>query len=53
MLKLCGNTLKLFKIYESEKYLNLLTEYQDGGSLGEKLERGYKFSDDDVRVITA
>jgi serine/threonine protein kinase len=26
-LRLCGNTIKLFKIYESERYLNLLLEF--------------------------
>jgi serine/threonine protein kinase len=26
-LKHCGNTIKLIKIYESDKYLNLLMEY--------------------------
>ena len=26
-LRFCANTIKLLKIYESEKYLNLLLEY--------------------------
>lgn len=38
-LKYCGNTIKLFKIYESDKYLNLLMEYQEGGTLGDILEQ--------------
>jgi serine/threonine protein kinase len=50
-LKLCGNTLKLYKIYESDKYLNLLMEYQEGGTLGDKLEKGIAFSEEDARVI--
>jgi hypothetical protein len=37
MLKDCGNALKLYRIYESERYLNLLMEYQAGGTLGELL----------------
>lgn len=52
-LKLCGNSLKLFKIYESEKYLNLLMEYQEGGTLGDKLEKQQKFSEEDARIIIA
>jgi serine/threonine protein kinase len=38
-LKLCGNTIKIIKIYESEKYLNLLLEYMEGGTLGDILEK--------------
>lgn len=38
-LAYCGNTIKLFKIYESDKYINMLMEYQDGGSLGDCLEK--------------
>lgn len=38
-LKYCGNIIKLIKIYESEKYLNLLLEYQEGGTLGDILEK--------------
>ena len=26
-LRYCGNTIKLLKIYESDRYLNLLLEY--------------------------
>ncbi len=39
ILKLCGSTIKLFKIYESDKYLNLLMEFQEGGTLGDLLEK--------------
>jgi serine/threonine protein kinase len=38
-LKYCANTLKLLKIYESEKYINFLLEYHEGGTLAERLER--------------
>ncbi len=38
-LKYCGNIIKLLKIYESDKYLNLLLEFQDGGTLGDTLEK--------------
>jgi serine/threonine protein kinase len=38
-LRYCGNTTKLLKIYESEKYLNLLLEFQEGGTLGDLLEK--------------
>lgn len=53
MLKNCGNALKLYKIYESEKYLNLLMEFQEGGTLGEMLATQTKLSETDVKVITA
>jgi serine/threonine protein kinase len=38
-LRYCGNVIKLYKIYESDKYLNLLLEYQEGGCLGDMLEK--------------
>jgi len=50
-LRLCGNTIKLLKIYESENYLNLLIEFQEGGSLGDILEKETKFSEEDARMI--
>ncbi|TNV85935.1 hypothetical protein FGO68_gene1963 [Halteria grandinella] len=53
MLKNCGNALKLYKIYESEKYLNLLMEFQEGGTLGEVLAAQAKLTETDVKVITA
>lgn len=39
LLKHCGNTIKLFKIFESDNYLNLLMEYEEGGTLGDILEQ--------------
>lgn len=50
-LKYCGNSLKLYKIYESDKYLNLLMEFQEGGTLGDKLEKGTVFTEEEARVI--
>lgn len=52
-LKYCANTLKLFKIFESDKYINLLLEYHEGGTLAEKLERQVKFTEDEARLIAA
>jgi serine/threonine protein kinase len=52
-LRNCGNTIKLFKIYESEKYINLLMEYQEGGTLGDLLEKDHRFTEDEARMITA
>lgn len=52
-LRLCGNTIKLFKIYESERYLNLLLEFQEGGTLGDVLENTTRLSEEDARIIIA
>ncbi|TNV74643.1 hypothetical protein FGO68_gene5677 [Halteria grandinella] len=52
-LKYCGNTLKLYKIYESDKYLNLLMEFQEGGTLGDKLEKGTVFTEEESKIIMA
>lgn len=52
-LRLCGNTIKLFKIYESERYLNLLLEFQEGGTLGDLLENPMRLSEEDARIIIA
>lgn len=53
MLKDCGNALTLYKIYESDKYLNLLMEYQEGGTLGEMLAAQTKLDEKDIKMITA
>jgi len=52
-LRYCGNVIKLLKIYESEKYLNLLLEFQEGGTLGDMLEKQIKVSEEDSRMIIA
>jgi serine/threonine protein kinase len=52
-LKLCGNVIKLIKIYESDNYLNLLMEYQEGGCLGDILEKQIKISEQNARLIIA
>lgn len=52
-LRYCGNTIKLLKIYESDRYLNLLLEYQEGGTLGDMLEKQIKISEEDARMIIA
>lgn len=35
----CGNVLKLYKVYESDQYIYLVMEFQEGGTLGELLEK--------------
>lgn len=35
----CGNALKLFKIYETERFLNIMIEYQDGGTLQDFIKK--------------
>lgn len=52
-LRYCGNIIKLLKIYESDKYLNLLLEFQEGGTLGDMLEKQVKVSEEDTRMIVA
>lgn len=52
-LKHCGNTLKLHKIYESDRYLNMLMEFQEGGTLGDALEKRVKINEEEARLIMA
>lgn len=52
-LQHCGNTIKLIKIYESEKYLNMLMEFQEGGTLGDILEKQIKLSEENAKIIVA
>ncbi|TNV86993.1 hypothetical protein FGO68_gene9028 [Halteria grandinella] len=52
-LRFCGSTIKLIKIYESEKFLNLLMEYQEGGSLGDRIQKNIAFNENDSRLIMA
>jgi serine/threonine protein kinase len=52
-LKLCGNTIKLHKLYESERYLNLLMEFQEGGTIGDILEEQKRLKEEDCRIIIA
>lgn len=33
----CGNVLRVLKVYESSKYINLLMDFQEGGSLADLL----------------
>ena len=53
LLKQCGNVTKLLKIYETDKYLNLLLDYHDGGTLGNLLEKQTVISEADARMIIA
>lgn len=41
------------KIYESDSYLNFLLEYQEGGTLGELIEKGTKLGEENIRLIAA
>lgn len=52
-LKNCGNTLKLIRIYESDSYLNMLMEFQEGGTLGDRLEKNVKFIEEEAKMIAA
>lgn len=52
-LRNCGNVIKLLKIYESEQNLNLFLEYQQGGTLGDVLEKQIKISEEESRMILA
>jgi serine/threonine protein kinase len=52
-LKQCGNVTKLIKIYESDKYINLLMDFHGGGTLGTILENKIKISEVDIRMIIA
>ncbi|TNV85852.1 hypothetical protein FGO68_gene16745 [Halteria grandinella] len=52
-LNMCGNTVKLVKLYETDKYLNILMEYQQGGSLGDMLTKQVPFKEDSIRIVMA
>lgn len=54
-LQYCGNTIKLIKIYESDQFINLLMEFQEGGTLQELIDKkgGSDIRESDVRVIAA
>jgi serine/threonine protein kinase len=45
--------IKLNKIYESEKYINLLMDFQEGGTLGDILEKQIQISEENCRIIIA
>lgn len=34
-MKLCGNTVQLYKVYENDNFINLVMDHHDGGTLGE------------------
>lgn len=51
MLRFCGNTIKLLKIYETETYINLLMEYQEGGTLSKALANKKLIPEDEARLI--
>ena len=50
---MCGNVIRLNKIYESDKYINLVMDYQEGGTLGDLLEKQKKISEENARMIMA
>jgi serine/threonine protein kinase len=43
--------LKLYKIYECDYNLYLLLEYQEGGSLRDKISDGSLYKEEDIRII--
>lgn len=45
--------IRLNKIYESDKYINLVMDYQEGGTLGDLLEKQKKISEENTRMIMA
>ncbi len=48
----CPNIIKLFKIFECRYNLYLLLEYQKGGNLTQRINKGLLFSEDEARIIT-
>ncbi|TNV85325.1 hypothetical protein FGO68_gene11795 [Halteria grandinella] len=53
-LQYCGNTIKLLKIYESDQYINLLMEFQEGGTLQDLInKKDREIKESDARVIAA
>lgn len=50
-LEHCQGVLKLLRIYEDEKYVMLVLEYQPKGSLMHSMEKHKNFTEAEVRVI--
>ena len=51
MLHECLNTIKLLKIYESDDYINLLIEYQEGGTLADLIINHGSITESQARTI--
>lgn len=43
--------MRILRVYENEKYINILMDYQMGGSLGDMLEKQVKISEACARSI--
>eukprot|EP00347_Sterkiella_histriomuscorum_P019567 403341142 len=52
-LELCGNAIKLYKVYESQTQLHMLIEYQEGGTLLDQIKKQIKYTEVDIRTIMA
>eukprot|EP00347_Sterkiella_histriomuscorum_P001558 403371572 len=52
-LNKCVNALKLFKVFETDKYLYLILEYQEGGSMLDTIRNNMQLMEIDVQTIMA
>ena len=49
----CANVIRIIKVYEDQKYLCLLLELKEGGSLYDLICKQNKLKEDDSKIITA
>jgi serine/threonine protein kinase len=53
-MRLCGNTVKIIKVYENDNFINLVMDYHEGGTLGELIQnRSVCLNEDDAKTIVA
>ena len=52
-LRVCGNVLTLFRVYECKLNLYLLLEYEEGGTLRSKIEDNSLYKEEDAKIICA
>ena len=50
-LSSCGNALKLYQVFESEAWVILVLEFQEGGSLLDLMRKETKLKEADLQAI--
>lgn len=51
-LRLCGNTVKIIKVYENDNFINLVMDHHEGGTLGELVQnKAVCLSEEDAKII--
>lgn len=50
-LNKCGNTIQLYKVYETENSVYMIIEYQSGGTLQDLIKTNPRLSETELRTI--